>query len=162
MGLTTWLTACAPTPSPEVTHDAYIWQHTWRAPLTAALTDSASVVHAWHVLGGELNAQGHMQTILVDFNALSSTQRPVVLVIRIKGAVLPANATEPMLSLIHDWQRALPLAGVEVDFDSGARRLGEYSDFLRDLRVAISLQLPLTITMLPDWMDRPEFPRLLA
>lgn len=103
-----------------------------------------------------------MQAIRVNFAALAATRRPVILVVRVQGAALPANAVAPMLALIHDWQSALPVAGIEVDFDSGTRRLGDYSDFLRVLHAAIGPQLPLAITLLPDWLDMPEFPRLLA
>jgi hypothetical protein len=126
------------------------------------LHESTGVVRAWHVLAGEMDAHGRMHAIRVDFAALAATQRPVILVIRIEGAVLPANAVASIQTLVHDWQRVLPVAGIEVDFDSGARRLGDYGVFLRTLHAAVGAQLPLSITLLPDWLDMPEFRQLLA
>jgi len=162
LGLMALLTACQPQTKPPLTHDAYVWQRAWREPLKAALNESASVVRAWHVLAGEFDSAGHLQPIAVDLGALELMHRPVILVLRIDGSVLPNYQLESdIISLLREWQRVIPVAGIEIDFDSAASGLNDYAVFLSRLRAAMAKQLPLTITLLPDWLDAPEFPKLL-
>lgn len=155
----------APLARPPVlplTHDAYIWQRVWKEPLKAALADSAKHVRAWHVLAGEIDAKGRLQMIRVDFAALATTGRPVIPVVRIEGALPGRRGITEVAALIRHWQMMGTLAGVEIDHDSGARQLSAYAAFLTDLRAAIDPQLPLSITLLPDWLDAPELSALLS
>jgi hypothetical protein len=162
LSLMALLTACQPQTRPPLTHDAYVWQRAWREPLKAALNESAGEVRAWHVLAGEFDSAGHLQPIAVDLGALELTHRPVILVLRINGPVLPKYQLESdIISLVREWQRVIPVAGIEIDFDSGASGLDDYAVFLSRLRAAMAQQLPLSITLLPDWLDAAEFPKLL-
>lgn len=160
-GVFSLLAACGSSAPPAGLHDAYVWQRAWRGAVQQALHESAAMVGVWHVLAGEIDAQGRMQGVAVDFSALSASGRPAIPVIRIDGAMLPTQDVAPIVALLDRWPAVHPWRSIEIDHDSAARRLGEYARFLERLRAAIGSPLRLSITLLPDWLDSPDIQQLL-
>src|ERR1700722_1570855 len=71
--------------------DAYIWQRKWTPALRLALTKSSDLVRAWRALAAYSDDGGHLQSVAVDWNALKSTERPVIAVVRINGQLAHYN-----------------------------------------------------------------------
>ena len=145
-------------------NDAYVWQRVWNAPVTDALSDSTGLVHTWRVLAGETSAGGREIEARPDLAALAATQQPVVMVLRIDGRAdtLDAALTSARLApWIAQWRAAgVRVAGVEIDYDCATSQLPVYTEFLAALRK--TLDVPLSITALPTWLESPQLDALLA
>lgn len=64
---------------------------------------------------------------------------------------------------MNEWKEAgIKLAGIEIDFDAPTAKLVEYQQLLRTLRQNLPAELKLSITALPDWLNSPHLPALLA
>jgi hypothetical protein len=60
-----------------------------------------------------------------------------------------------ILARLQRWRAAGdPVAGVQIDFDSGTRHLADYAAFLRDLRARLPPDCHLSITGLMDWSSQ--------
>ena len=60
-----------------------------------------------------------------------------------------------ILARLRRWRAAGdPVAGVQIDFDSGTRHLADYAAFLRDLRARLPPDCRLSITGLLDWSSQ--------
>ena len=57
-------------------------------------------------------------------------------------------------------QEGLNVAELQLDFDAASSQLGGYTRWVRSVHEA--LDVPLTITGLPDWLRQPKLPALLA
>lgn len=156
------LIACHRPPVP-LEHDVYVWQRQWSPAVTAALTQSADLVHAWRVLAAQTDASGRLLPVAIDRTALAATQRPVVLVIRIDGQLSSwdADALLTQVIALRDTWKGAPLAGVEIDHDCGTARLPTYAGFLARLKSALRAT-PLSITALPAWLASAELERVAA
>lgn len=157
-----WLLAgCQPTP---LSNDAYIWQRVWTPPVAEALTQSQGLVRGWRVLAGETSAGGRDINVQADLVALRSARAPVILVLRIDGRAERLDADQTLVRLrawITQWRAAgIQLAGVEIDYDCPTSKLPVYTRYLAALRAG--LDLPLSITALPTWLDSPLLKALLS
>lgn len=159
------LAACSPAPQAPLQHDAYVWQRHWNAPVASALRDSADIVRAWHILAAEVDAGGRLQRIGVDLAAVAASGRPAIPVVRVEAAVATLDAraiADEIARLRQSWQASdIPVIGVEIDHDCGSRQLAAYGRFLETLRPALAGNQTLSITLLPDWLDDPDFGKLL-
>lgn len=157
------IVACTPTPDP--THEAYIWQRQWTPAVIAAMSAQQSVFAGWRVLGLQVIGT---QTIVArpDLAALAGSGKPVRLVVRIEGARGPLTVPELMASLsplIDEWSGAgLELSGIEIDHDCATAALVDYASWLRELRGAMPRELKLSITALPSWLDSAALEQVLA
>ena len=155
--------ACTPTPDP--THEAYIWQRQWTPAVVAALSAQQSVFAGWRVLGLQVIGSQKID-VRPDLAALASSARPVRLVVRIEGArgPLAVPALLARLSpLIARWRAAgLDLTGIEIDHDCATSALADYASWLQQLRRGLPGELRLSITALPSWLDSPALDQLLA
>jgi hypothetical protein len=153
-------------PTTPVTSDVYVWQRAWHPALHDAVRQATDLTHAWHVLGAEVTPQGSLRPVAVDFGLMTSTARPVVLVVRIDGqlAGLDGGALVRDIVALHQRWRAsgLAMAGVEIDHDCGTARLPAYALWLADLRHGLGAATPLSITALPAWLASPALERVLA
>jgi hypothetical protein len=60
-----------------------------------------------------------------------------------------------ILARLQRWRAAGdPVAGLQIDFDSGTRHLADYAAFLRDLRGRLPADCRLSITGLLDWSSQ--------
>ncbi len=131
-----------------------------------ALQDANDVASGWRVLVAESDAPGHFKTIAVDWDALARTHNPLTAVIRIDGRI-PINREGVLylgtILLLADLQtRGVALTGLEIDYDCGTARLGDYAHFLGRLRALPDIPKHLSITALPAWLGSPALPDVLA
>ncbi len=144
-------------------HELYVWQRLWTPSVSSALSGAAAYSSGWRVLVAESASADSFRSFRVDWTALARTQRPVVAVIRIDGQI--AIAREPALFVqvkaLMPALRSHGIAGVEIDYDCGVARLGDYAAFLRRLRADTNLPR-LSVTALPAWLDSPELDSVLA
>ena len=146
--------------------DAYIWQRKWTPALRLALTKSSDLVRAWRALAAYLDDGGHLQSVAVDWNALKSTERPVIAVVRINGQLAHYNDDRllgDLDDLLSRWQQmGAPIGGLEIDHDCGVSRLAAYAQFLARVRTRLDQKIPLSITALPAWLSAPELDAVFA
>jgi hypothetical protein len=147
-------------------HDAYIWQRKWTPALRLALKQSSDLVRAWRVLAAYSDEAGNLRPVAVDWEALKSSGRPVIAVVRINGQLAHYN-DDQMLGdldgLLSRWrQMGAPIAGLEIDHDCGIARLAAYAKFLARVRAHLDHTIPLSITALPAWMSSPELDAVFA
>jgi hypothetical protein len=147
-------------------HDAYIWQRKWTPALRVALKQSSDLVRGWRVLAAYSDDGGHLQAVAVDWEALKSTGRPVIAVVRINGQLAHYN-DDRMLGdldgLLSRWrQMGAQIAGLEIDHDCGVARLAAYAKFLTRVRAHLDQAIPLSITALPAWLPSPELDAVFA
>jgi hypothetical protein len=145
--------------------DIYVWQRVWSEPVRSALFEASDVTSGWRVLVAESDAPGRVKRIAVDWAALARTHKPVTAVIRIDGQ-LAINREwglyREIVLMLRDWRKnRVALAGLEIDYDCGTARLGDYSRFLVSLRALPDAPKRISVTMLPAWLGAPELPRIL-
>jgi hypothetical protein len=156
--LITFLAGCGDKEGSPLSHDVYIWQRQWSPAVTSAMAQTEDLVRAWKVLGAYTDPSGHLHSVAPDWNALRTTPKPVILVIRIEGRSSVWNE-DALLSdiegVLAQW-REIPLAGLEIDHDSPTARLVGYGHFLARLRQRVDGRLRLSVTGLPTWLSSPE------
>lgn len=159
------LTACSEKPQ-SLSHDAYVWQRRWQAPVANALLESADLVQTWRILAAEVDARGRFRRIPVDLAAVAASGRPAIPVVRIEVplASLEQTALIADIAALQAAWRTSPAgaAGLEIDHDCATRQLGDYARFLEALRPALAPDLPLSATLLPDWLGAQNLGRILA
>jgi hypothetical protein len=158
-----WWLRPAPAPLP---HDAYIWQMRWNPSVREAITENAALIRSWRVLLAQADRTGRFRHTSLESPFLLASGRPVIGVIRIEGQIEQFDEKALLAGVQDTLERAraagLPLAGIEIDHDCATARLPRYTAFLRNLRAALTPNLPLSITALPAWMESPALPALLA
>jgi len=158
------LVACSH-PSSALTNDAYIWQRVWTPAVAQAMHDSAADIRQWRVLAAQTDRAGRLQVFHPDISALSSSGKPVVMVVRIDGQLVQWNEAlllADTMALWNGWQgRGIRLAGLEIDHDCGTARLPAYAHYLAALRSSLP-GLTLSITALPAWLHSPDLATVLA
>ncbi len=146
--------------------DAYIWQRKWTPALRVALKQSSDLVDAWRVLAAYSDEGGRLLPVAVDWQALKSSGRPVIAVVRINGQLAQYNDDQLLGDLdgrLSEWrQMRAPIAGLEIDHDCGVARLATYAQFLSRVRSHLDPTIPLSITALPAWMSSPELDAVFA
>jgi hypothetical protein len=159
-----WLVACTHR-SDALTNDAYIWQRVWTPAVAQAMHDGAADVRQWRVLAAQTDRAGRLQVFHPDITALSSSGKPVVLVVRIDGQLIQWNEAlllADTVALWTSWQgHGIRLAGLEIDHDGGTARLPAYAHYLAALRSSLP-GVRLSITALPAWLHSPDLAAVLA
>jgi hypothetical protein len=146
-------------PRSPLPHDAYIWQRVWTPQVIAAAQRSADLVRTWHVLVAEADSTGHWIKVAVPWEALQSTGRPIVAVVRIDGRLDDARMP-PLLDRIALLAATPAVSGLEIDYDCPTSKLVAYAGFLEELKARLPATLKLSITALPTWMNSPALERL--
>jgi uncharacterized protein DUF3142 len=145
--------------------DAYVWQRQWTPALASALDRSADLVRAWRVLAAQSDAEGRLRAPIVDWSALTATNRPVIPVIRIDGQLAHWDEAQLLADIretIGRWREAaVTIAGIEIDHDCATARLPAYARFLAKLRAELG-GTTLSITALPTWLGSRALDRVLA
>jgi len=147
-------------------HQIYIWQRQWRPAHREALHQSSALLSGLRVLAHQLHEQTGWVTAQVDLQLLAQDGRPVIVVIRLDGAIGVLDAPRILAQLqstIAHWQAAgVALTGVEIDYDCGTAMLPHYAEALRQWRAEIPTTLSLSITALPAWLDSVALDAVLA
>src|SRR5215813_10618080 len=116
-------------PRSPLPHDAYIWQRVWTPPVIAAAQRSADLVRTWRVLVAEADSAGHWIRTAVPWEALQSTDRPIVAVVRIDGRLDDARMPA-LLDRIATLAAMRAISGLEIDYDCATSKLVAYAGFL--------------------------------
>lgn len=142
-------------------HEAYIWQHSWQAEVTNALSVASAQLDGFVVLAAETGPE-RTRNVTYDHAALTASGKPIGLALRInRGARfdrLPALA-ESVVTAAR--ARRLAVTELQLDYDAPESKLAAY----RELVLAVRRRLaptPVTITALPSWLRQPAFSNLVA
>lgn len=147
-------------------HSIYIWQRQWTPALIDSLKQIRGDLTELRVLAAEFSVDQPVVITQVDFSALAVAKLPVYAVMRLDGRrsdLLSQSTQHSVIQILQQWQRQLPdLKGIEIDFDCPRSQLNNYRLFLSELREKIPANVVLSNTALPDWLNSPELPSLLA
>lgn len=157
------LTSCAQ--RPPQTHEVYIWQRVWTAPLRTAVLEAKQDFTALRVLAAESDRYGGMQVFHVDIATLVAAGLPVTVVVRLNGTDPDVGAealAHAISAVVAKWRDdSIDVVGVEIDHDCANAKLPAYAGMLRELRRQVSLPR-LSITVLPTWLDVPALDEVLG
>jgi len=151
------------TPLPQ---EAYVWQRQWTPALIATLDEARTTFAGYRVLAAESARDGALTIVRPDLAALAAARLPITAVLRINGGD-PALGSRELAARIGEitsgWRQAgVNLRGIEIDHDCASARLPDYAVLLAALRAELPLDLRLSITALPAWIDSPALAGVLA
>jgi hypothetical protein len=156
-----------------LTHEAYVWQRAWTAPVRDAIVQHASQFSGLTVLSAEVSWKGKQPQLIrvpLDYSVLTNAPCPVGLAFRIGPcpALIATNETttaflaEVAASLIAEARsHRLAPRELQIDFDCAESKLDGYRAWVEAFRRKVA-PLPVSITALPSWLDQPAFNRLAA
>lgn len=151
---------------------AYVWQRAWTPAVCEAVANHGHGVDGLALLGAEVGWPGGRLSVAkaeIDWSALPRPAR-AGLALRVGPDARRIERDPALVALLGDLAGALIReaneAGVEVselqlDYDCPEARLDNYRAWAQAVRRRVA-PVPLTITALPCWLDRPEFPRLVS
>ena len=162
----------APTSSGPLTQRGYLWQRAWNSAVVDALTQAQTRLDGVVILGAEILWSSRVpQTIwtTIDWETLKDSKKPVAIALRIAPFPGPFGSDDLPVRHIAETAKSLLAAarahGVELsefqlDFDCAEKKLNWYRILLQTLQSVIR-PVRFVITMLPAWLDQPEFPTLV-
>jgi hypothetical protein len=170
--------AAAPEPpSPQaggpLAHEAYVWQRAWTEPVREAIKQHASRFSGLTVLNAEVSWKDKQPQVIhvpLDYSVLTNTPCPVGLAMRIgpcPASVASNDTTTVFLtgmaaSLIAEARsHRLAPRELQIDFDCAESKLDGYRAWVEAFRRKVA-PVPVSITVLPSWLDQPAFKRLAA
>src|SRR5512133_1658759 len=148
--------------------DAYVWQRSWGEATRTAVQQHQDAFRTLVLLKAEVTWKGKVPQIVnvpIDYTVLQGGTKPLGLALRIgaySGPFLRDDAvTRTLVDLAHSIvaearSQGLSLQELQLDFDCAASTLGGYAIWIGAIRSAIA-PVPLTITVLPSWLDRTGF-----
>jgi hypothetical protein len=145
--------------------EVYVWQRTWTTGVVHAVRQASPRVSGFTVLAAEVAwtpQAPRVAIVSLDGPALRWTGRPVALALRIgpyRGDFAAQTAFLARLAagLIAEARATgLEPSELQVDFDAAESQLTDYRLWLAAIRVAVR-PTPLTMTVLPAWLDRAAF-----
>lgn len=151
----------------------YVWQRVWSRPVCDAVLAHATNFAESAVLTAEVSWKDKRPKVAraeVDFPVLAVTHCPIGLVLRVGPFKGFLGQNQPAVSFLADLAAALVAQArangvqpveLQIDFDCADGRLADYRTWLAEVRKRVS-PLPVTITVLPDWLNSPAFPQLAA
>jgi len=150
---------------PVLDHHAYIWQREWSSRVEEAILREASEIGGVTVLMAELYPLDPKRNVRipVSFDVLKRAGAPVTVAIRVnwnpRATVEDALGTvflDSVVGVLEDVRDGgLDVTGIEIDFDCPTSKLELYAERLVALRSKIG-KMPLSVTTLPTWMERPD------
>lgn len=159
---------------PEILpHSAYVWQRNWNEAVRDAVLEHSSGFSETVVLKSEVSWNEKTPRVIqvpVDYNTLANAKCRVGLALRIGGFAGPFSTNDSAgtflaglaASLVAEAQtNRLAPCELQLDFDCAESKLDGYRLWLEAIRPRIS-PVPLTITVLPSWLNQSAFGRLIA
>jgi Protein of unknown function (DUF3142) len=157
----------------RLTQEAYVWQRAWTDPVRDAITQHASWFSGLTVLSAEVSWKDKLPQVVrvpLDYSVLTNLHCPVSLAFRIgpcPASVATNTATTVFLtdvaaSLIAEARsHRLAPRELQIDFDCAESKLDGYRAWVEAFCRKVT-PLPVSITALPSWLDRPAFKWLAA
>jgi hypothetical protein len=152
-------------------HDVYVWQRDWNQPLRDALAQHGTNFHSVVALAAEVtwkNRQPQPVRVVLDYESLRKTGRPVGLALRIGPFAGPFRSNDAIALTFAALARSLlaeaasnhiAIAELQFDFDCAESKLDGYRVWVETIRQRIA-PTPLVITALPSWLKQPSFANL--
>jgi len=169
------LASCARTPEPRAAgplrHEAYVWQRDWNPRVQAAVGEGVTRLDGLTLLAAEVSWRGGRPEVLhipLPYATLTNSAVPIGFALRIGAFHGPFRADDATATLlcnlavgILEEARAAGMKPVELqlDFDCAESTLDGYCLWLEAVKRRIA-PIPVSITALPSWLDRPAFRRL--
>ena len=162
-------------PAAETTHslseDVYVWQRDWNQPVREAVAQYASNFESLVVLNAEVSwREKQPQVIRVPLDYAALTNANVGLALRIgpyPGPFSPDDKTTTLLTglaaalVTEAKSNGLNPRELQIDFDCAESKLDGYRVWVEAIRRKIA-PVPLTITVLPSWLNQTSFGKLVA
>jgi hypothetical protein len=154
-------------------HQVYVWQRAWTQPVSEAVAEHATNFAETAVLLAEVLWKDKVPQITradVDFPTLAKTRCAVGLVLRVgpfNGELATNPPAEDFLaslaaSLVAEARKnQIEPVELQIDFDCATAKLDDYRAWLAVVQKRLA-PLPVTITVLPSWLESPAFARLAA
>ncbi|MDH4317988.1 MAG: DUF3142 domain-containing protein [Desulfobulbaceae bacterium] len=185
MTRTTWLTGAALSvllvaasfsffqPPAALEHCAYIWQRKWTPQVGEAVQTATPHMAGFAVLAAEISFDKTGPSAVFvqpDYHVLRSSSTPVVLCLRIGSWSGPFAGNDNIAHFVSDTigkiirnaeNGGLQPEELQIDFDCGSAQLTGYAIWLHKIRRELG-NIRLSFTALPDWLQQPDFPRLIA
>jgi hypothetical protein len=158
--------------SGPLSHDAYVWQRAWTPELRDRISEAAPLLRGLAVLVAEVSwsaGEPTVANVAVDWEALKVSTYPLALAVRINAYSgsfdEPAEATGLIADVADTIVRKAHAAGLSVaelqlDLDCPESRLAGYRVWVKAVRQRIG-RVPVAVTVLPSWMNSPEFTPLV-
>ena len=170
LGLSSWQSSlCVAAPLPQ---EVYVWQRSWSDPVRDTVRQHGNAFSNVVALRAEVTWKAKHPNIVhvpLDYGLLRELPS-TGLALRIgpyPGPFLPDDEAGQTLTTLARSMVAeartngLPLRELQLDFDCAESKLDGYRTWVRAIRSAIR-PVPLTVTVLPSWLDQRSFARLLA
>jgi hypothetical protein len=154
-------------------HEAYVWQRIWNGPVQQAITAHGTHFSRLVLLAAEVDwvrREPRLVRVEPDSAALLNSAREIGLALRIGPYGGPFGRDDRWTrwlcdltsSLVTEAQtNGLPVAELQIDFDCAESKLDGYRVWVEAIRQRVA-PLPVTITVLPAWLDRRAFKALVA
>jgi hypothetical protein len=169
------LAACERPPhtSGPLPQDVYVWQRIWTKEVDSVLPEAQSHFHELLPLAAEVSwkyNQPVVTQIAIDYPSLREVTQTIGLVLRINAYNGPFRSQDNATHELEDLGRTLitnaqhagfTVTELQLDFDCAAAKLAEYRVWVHALKEALS-PTPVHITVLPSWIKKPGFGRLIA
>ena len=170
-----YLSSAAPTTETNglLQQEAYIWQRTWTEAVRDSLAQHAESFSRLVALNAEVTwKQKRPQIIRValDWEALHEAKRPIGLAMRIGAYSGPFDGNDELTdwlvkqasSLIAESQaNQVQTSELQIDFDCAESKVDGYRVWVEAIRRKIA-PVPVTITVLPTWLNQASFKQLIS
>ena len=153
-------------------HGAYVWQRAWTPEMKDRILEAAGPLRGLVVLAAEVSwsaGQPIVAEAALDCAALRACNRPVGLAVRINAYSGSFDQTAEATRLVADVAATvirsarasrLSVGELQLDFDCPQSKLDGYRVWVEAVRQRIG-DLPLAVTVLPSWLDSPQFAPLV-
>ncbi len=157
-----FLTTCRKESRPAPGIEAYVWQDPDRPAVSSAMQRAAGAIATFHVRAAELRWNG--RSFVVERPVSNRLPTPGCgLVLRIGASAAGLEWTDDQVAQVATVVRSLAALSpreIQCDYDCPQKRLNRYRALLGSLQKAAG-KVPLVPTVLPSWMDEPDFPQLI-
>lgn len=156
----------APSLTPPMLRDVYIWQRVWTLETAVSLEQLGNDVQGVRMLWTQLRGDIPQFSMHIHSNHAVLAGKHVVPVIRIEGSdtrTSPGRAVEHAVQAIEELtELGANVSLVEIDHDSATSKLEDYAVWLAQVRKLLPPGFRLGITALPAWRDAPGLSLIMA
>ena len=150
----------------------YLWQREWTPAVVEALDEADRRMDGVVILGAEINLAGKKPEIVkatIDWDAVKRGSQHRALAFRATPFAGPFRSDDAPAQAIIDLAKQLlsdarandvNLEEFQFDFDCAQKNLGGYRTWLRALKPIVQ-PTRFVITVLPAWLNDPEFRKLV-